>query len=175
MTRRIDVAVFDSEASLVDAARSCRAHGFEVVDVLSPHPVHGIDEIVGIRRTRLPVVTLTAGAIGFGLGTWLQFWTASTDWPVNVGGKPWDSMAAFLPVTFELTVLFAGLATVAALLIRCRLKSGARVRIDGLGVTDDRYALLVASPAGSRTASEMDVLWTGLGAERSFATSEEGR
>lgn len=175
MTRRIDVAVFRSEALLLGAARSCRAKGLEIVDVLSPHPVHGIDDIIGIRRTRLPIVTLTAGAAGFALGTWLQFWTASTDWPVNVGGKPWNSMAAFLPVTFELTVLGAGLATVAALLIRSRLKPGGKVDLEGLGVTDDRYALLVASPAGSRTAPEMDALWAALGADRSFATTEEGR
>lgn len=175
MTRRIDVAVFASESLLLAAARACRARGLDVVDVLSPHPIHGIDDVAGIRRTRLPAVTLAAGAAGFGLGTWLQSWTSSTDWPVNVGGKPWDSAPAFLPVTFELTVLFAGLATAAALLVRSRLRPGASARLADLGATDDRYVLLVASPAGSRTAEEFARLWAELGAERSSTTSEDER
>lgn len=177
MTRRIDVAVFRAEEGLLAAARTCRAQGLEVVDVLSPHPIHGLDEIAGIPRTRIPAITLAAGATGFALGTWLQFWTSATDWPVNVGGKPWNSMAAFLPVTFELTVLFAGLATVAALLVRCRLRPGARTRLPSAalaaGATDDRYVLLVASPVGAHTASEMERLWAEVGAERSFADTDE--
>ena len=172
MTRRIDGGVFASEASLLAAASACRGRGLEIVDVLSPHPIHGIDEVAGIRRTRLPVVTLCAGIVGFAGGTWLQFWTSATDWPIDVGGKPWNSMAAFLPVTFELTVLCAGLATVAALFLRTRLRPGRLPRLPDLGATDDRYVLLVAGAAGTHTAGEMERLWTGLGAERGFATEE---
>lgn len=172
MTRRIDVAVFTSEAALLGAVRTCREQEFEIVDVRSPHPVHGLDEAAGIRRTRLPVVTLVAGIAGFSLGTWLQFWTSSTDWPIDVGGKPWDSMAAFLPVTFELTVLAAGLATVAALFIRCRLRPAGRATLTELGTTDDRYALLVASPMGHRTAEEIRALFQALGAESGHVVSE---
>ena len=172
MTRRIDVAVFGSEDGLLDAARTCRASGLEIVDVRSPHPIHGLDEVAGIRRTRLPVVTLVAGACGFALGNWLQFWTSAQDWPLDVGGKPWDSMPAFLPVTFELTVLFAGLATVAALLVRSRLGPGRPVTLGDLGTTDDRYALLVASPMGAHTSRDMQVLWAQVGAERSFETED---
>jgi hypothetical protein len=170
MTRRVDVGVFSDEHAFLDAARACRGHGLEIVDARSPHPVHGFDDVAGIRRTRLPVATLVAGIAGFSLGTWLQFWTSATDWPVDVGGKPWDSMPAFLPITFELTVLFAGLTTVAALLVRSRLRPGASPSLDGLGTTDDRYALVVASPMGAHTAHEMRALWRTLGAERSFET-----
>jgi ActD protein len=177
MTRRIDVAVFADEHVLVDAARACREQGLDIVDVLSPHPVHGIDEVAGIRRTRLPAVTLAAGATGFALGTWFQLWTSAKDWPVDIGGKPWNSMAAFLPVTFELTVLFAGLATVAALFLRSRLRPGraprAPAEVLAAGVTDDRYALLVASPMGAHTAADMERLWARLGAESSHASFDE--
>ena len=172
MTRRIEGAVFRSEADVVGAARACRGRGIEIVDVLSPHPLHGIDDIVGIRRTRLATITLAAGAAGFALGTWLQVWTSAVDWPLDVGGKPWNSMPAFLPVTFEITVLFAGLATVAALLIRCRLLPGRRAKWTGLGVTDDRYALLVAPPPGSQAQDQRDAFWGALGAERSFVAEE---
>jgi hypothetical protein len=169
-SRRTDAAVFRSEDGFLHAARVCRERGFEIVDARTPHPVHGFDEIAGISRTRLPAATLAAGIVGFSLGTWLQVWTSATDWPVDIGGKPWNSMAAFLPVTFELTVLFAGLTTVAALLLRTRLRPGRKVALEGLGATDDRYALLVASPAGARTADEMATLCSALGAERWLET-----
>ncbi len=174
MTRRIDVGVFASEESFLDAARACRADGFEIVDARSPHPVHGFDDIAGIRRSRLPAATLAAGIAGFALGTWLQLWTSAKDWPVDVGGKPWNSMPAFLPVTFELTVLCAGLTTVAVLLVRSRLRPGRAPSLAELRTTDDRYALLVASPMGARTASEMGRLWAELGAE-SWSVTEETR
>lgn len=164
--RRIDVGLFADEATFLRATTACRSRGFEVVDALTPHPVHGFDDVAGIRRSRLPAATLVAGIAGFGLGTWLQVWTSTHDWPVNVGGKPWDSMPAFLPVTFELTVLCAGLTTVAVLLCRSKLRPGRRAWTPDPRVTDDRYALLVASPAGSHREDEMAALWRGLGAER---------
>ena len=175
MTRRIDVGVFAAEDAFLCAARACRARGFEIVDARSPHPVHGFDDVAGIRRTRLPAATLVAGIVGLSLGTWLQVWTSTTDWPVDVGGKPWDSLTAFLPVTFELTVLAAGLTTVAVLLVRSRLRPGRVPTLAGLGTTDDRYALLVASPTGAHTAGEMRALWRELGAEISSETTEERR
>jgi len=172
VTRRIDVGVFADEERFLDAARACRGRGFEIVDARSPHPVHGFDEIAGVRRTRLPAATLGAGVAGFALGTWLQFWTSAQDWPVDVGGKPWNSMPAFLPITFELTVLCAGLTTVAVLLLRSRLRPGGAPTLAGLGTTDDRYALLVASPMGAHTASEMRAFWRALGAESSLDTED---
>jgi len=173
-SRRIDVAVFASEDAFLDAARACRVRGFEIVDARSPHPVHGFDEIAGIRRTRLPAATLVAGIVGLSLGTWLQFWTSAKDWAIDVGGKPWNSMPAFLPITFELTVLCAGLTTVAVLLVRSGLRPGRVASLAEFGTTDDRYALLVASPMGAHTAGEMRVLWRELGAE-SVAETEDAR
>jgi hypothetical protein len=173
VTRRVDVGVFDAEARLLAAVRECRARGLEIVDVRSPYPIHGIDEPAGVRRSRIAAATLVAGLFGFGLGTWLQAWTSATDWPLDVGGKPWDSQPAFLPVTFELTVLCAGLATVAALLLRSRLRPGRAPSFPDLGVTDDRFALVVASPQGAHTTREMEDLWARLGAVRTL--SEEAQ
>lgn len=174
MTRRVDVGVFCAEDDFLAAARACKERGLEVVDARSPHPVHGFDDIAGIRRTRLPAATLAAGIAGFSLGTWLQVWTSASDWPVDVGGKPWNSMPAFLPVTFELTVLFAGLTTVAVLLVRSRLRPGPAPALAALRTTDDRYALFVASPMGAHTAKEMAALWRELGAE-TWLTTETSR
>jgi hypothetical protein len=172
MTQRVEAAVFTSEEALVAAARECRARGIVIVDVHSPHPVHGIDDIVGIRRSRISTVTLVGGVAGLSLGMWFQYWTSATDWPLDVGGKPFDSLPAFMPVAFELTVLFAGLATVAALLIRSRLRPGRTPRLADAGVTDDRFALLVAPKAGDVTSRDLVSLWNRFGAERAFVVEE---
>lgn len=172
MTQRVEAAIFTSEHALLAAARECRARGIAIVDVHSPHPVHGIDDVVGIRRSRIATVTLVAGATGLSLGLWLEYWTSATDWPLDVGGKPFDSLPAFVPVAFELTVLFAGLSTVAALLVRSRLRPGRAPRLADAGVTDDRFALLVAPRAGDVTSRDLASLWRRFGAERTFAVEE---
>ena len=172
MTQRVEAAVFTSEEALVAAAKECRARGIEIVDVHSPHPIHGIDDVVGIRRSRISAVCLAGGVAGLSLALWLQYWTSATDWPLDVGGKPFDSLPAFVPVSFELTVLFAGLATAAALLIRSRLRPGRAPRLADAGVTDDRFALLVAPRAGEATSRDLGALWRRLGAERAFAVEE---
>ncbi len=172
MTQRVEAAIFTSEDALLAAARECRARGIEIVDVHSPHPIHGIDDVVGIRRSRISTVTLVAGAAGLSFGLWLQYWTSATDWPLDVGGKPFDSLPAFVPVAFELTVLFAGLSTVAALLVRSRLRPGRAPRLAGAGVTDDRFALLVAPKAGDVTSRDLATLWERFGAECAFAVED---
>jgi hypothetical protein len=72
-----------------------------------------------------------------------QFWTSAFDWPVNVGGKPANSTLAFLPVTFEITVLVGGLATVLAFFLRTRLRPGAKARLLEQGITNDRFVIVL--------------------------------
>ena len=98
---------------------------------------------MGLRHTRLPLITLFMALAGAGLKIWFEYWTTAIDWPINVGGKPWDSLPAFLPVTFEVMVLFAGVGTVAALLISRRLLPGRQAKMPVEGVTDNRFALVL--------------------------------
>jgi len=147
--RRLHIAVFADEHDFLAAARDCVRAGSAVVEAYTPHAVHGLDGVMGIRRSRLPYVTLAGGLCGLAFGLWLQYWTSATDWPLDVGGKPFDSFPAFVPVAFEMTVLFAGLATVAGVLMRSRLHPGRRAaRVIG-HVTDDRFALVVADRDGA--------------------------
>ncbi len=134
---------FEDERDLLDAARECKARGIPIADVVTPYPIHGIDEVLGIKRSRLPWVTLIGGAIGASAGLGFQYWSSASDWPVNVGGKPFDSLPAFIPVGFEMTVLIAGLSTALFLLIRCCLWPGKKP-VPGLERTsDDRLALIL--------------------------------
>ncbi len=137
------VAVFDSEEALLGAVKAARAAGLEVRDAFTPFAVHGLDEAMELRSSRLPWVCFGAGMTGGALALSFQIWTAASSWPLNVGGKPFVSLPAFIPVTFELTVLFAAIASVVTFFGRSRLWPGKRGEVL-LRVTDDRFALVVA-------------------------------
>lgn len=146
MRANILVATFPDSHDLVRAVRTARRELFRVYDVFAPFPVHGLDEAMGIRRTRLPKITLAAGLTGLATALTLQFYTNVLDWPLNVGGKPDNSTLAFVPISFELTVLFAGLITVAAFLLRARLYPGKKPWLVTPGITDDTFALVLRRP-----------------------------
>jgi hypothetical protein len=149
---------FGDEASLLAAVRLARQQGLAVDDVFAPYPVHGLDEAMGLARTRLPYVTLLGGMVGMAAAIGLQVWTAVVDWPLNVGGKPANSALAILPITFELTVLLAGLSSAAAFIVRSRLHHPlAPVRHLAPGVTDDTF-VLVLDPAGAHAEAARQLL-----------------
>jgi hypothetical protein len=111
--------IFLDESKVVEAARQVRASGFTKFDAISPYPIHGMEEACGIKRSAIPYVTFTAGCVGLLLGLALVYYTAVVDWPINIGGKPLFSLPAFVPILFELTILFAALSSVAALFVFC--------------------------------------------------------
>lgn len=143
MSRRVLVVAFASEDDLLAATRAVRAAGLRVLDTFTPYPVHGLPEAMGLSRSRLPVLCFVAAVVGAALKLWFEYWTATVDWPVNVGGKPWNSLPAFIPVTFEVMVLSAGLTTVLAFLVIGRLRPGKKPLLLAPGITDDRFVLAV--------------------------------
>ena len=108
--RRYVVAEFAAEAPLLDAARTLRAEGQTELDLHSPVPLHGSDEALGLKRSIIPRIALVAGLIGAVTGYVMQWYLVGVDFPINVGGRPPHSPPAFIPVTFELGVLFAALS-----------------------------------------------------------------
>lgn len=137
------VATFGDERGLLNAVRAVRARGLRVHDVYSPYPIHRLDAALGIGRSRLPLATLAGGVLGLLSSLAFEFYAAVLDWPLNVGGKPDNSTLAFIPVAFEITILGAGLATVAALILRCGLRPTPRTPVVDRSATDDRFALVV--------------------------------
>jgi len=176
MSNRVILASFADQHDALEAVRSLRAAGIAVRDVYSPHAIHGMDEALGLRPTRLTWVCFVCGAIGlFGMLRF-QNWANAVDWPINVGGKPWNSLPAEAPVAFEMWVLLAAFGSVLACLAICRLYPGKRVAAAAARVTDDRYAVAVdASPAITR--AELRRLLAASGAvdieEQVVATEEE--
>jgi hypothetical protein len=139
--REFIVARFRDEQRLVDAVRAVRSCGMRVYDVYAPYAVHGLDDAMALRRSRLSIATLAGGFSGLVLALALEFYTAVIDWPLNVGGKPDNSTLAFIPIAFEMAVLGAGLATFAAFLARCRLLPTTRARCADLSATDDVFVI----------------------------------
>ncbi len=108
---------FADDAALLAAARTLRARRAGAqLDIHSPYPIHGSDEALGLRRSTVPMVALAAGVTGAITGYLLQWYTVAWDWPLNVGNRPPHSAPAFIPVTFELGVLFSALSIFLGLL-----------------------------------------------------------
>jgi hypothetical protein len=164
MHRKFLVATFADADSLLSAVAPVRRENYRLYDVYAPYPVHGLDEAMGIKRSRLPLISLGAGMCGLAFALGLQFYANVLDWPLNVGGKPDNSTLAFIPISFELTVLFAGLATVGAFLLRARLYPGKPAELAAPGVTDDVFALVLRKPNTESAVEKARAIFTACGA-----------
>lgn len=134
--------IWTDEHQVVEAARRIHSMGFTKFDAITPYPVHGMEEACGIKRSPIPYVTFGAGMFGLLFALWLTWWTSAVNWPVNVGGKPFFSLPAFIPILFELTVLFAALSSVAALFYYCKLPQIDPPVIDP-DLTSHKFAIFV--------------------------------
>jgi hypothetical protein len=110
------LAEFANPHDLLEAARRTHNGGFKCVEAYCPFPIHGLPEALGKRHTRVPMITLIGGVIGAGGGFFMQWYSSAIDYPINIGGRPYNSWPAFIPITFELGVLCAGLAAVLGML-----------------------------------------------------------
>jgi len=106
------VAEFADADSVLAAAHKAAEAGYTVMDAYSPVPVHGLDAALGRKPSKLPWMVFAGGVTGCLVGFGMQVWMAHVDYPWNVGGRPTISWPAFIPVTFELTILFSALTTV---------------------------------------------------------------
>jgi hypothetical protein len=116
------LAEFRSPQALLDAVDKAQAEGYSRMDAFTPYPVEAVSEAIEHhKRSRVPLLVLCGGLTGACVGFGLQLWAASTAYPMNIGGRPLNSWPAFIPVTFELTVLFAAFSAVFGMIILNRL------------------------------------------------------
>ncbi len=110
------LAEFEDPTALVAAAQRAHGEGYQCMDAYSPFPIEELHEALGAHHTRLPLVVLIGGILGGSSGYALQYWASAIAYPINVGGKPFHSWPAFIPVTFECTILGAALFAVLGML-----------------------------------------------------------
>ena len=106
------LAEFDSSTDLVYATKAAYAAGYRKMDAYSPFPIEEASEALGFHKSRVPLIVLLGGLLGGLSGFGLQYWINVISYPLNIGGKPYDSWPAFIVPTFEMTILFAGLSGV---------------------------------------------------------------
>lgn len=162
-TKKVVAGIWLEEKALVDAARKAREMGIEKLEAISPYPMHDIDAALGIPRSVIPYVTLIFGLCGFSFGVWFTWWTSAVDWPLIIGGKPMWSLAAFIPVIFETTVLFAALSSVAAMIVLGGLPKVDPPIIDP-DLTCHKFALFVTEDSSSYDVQKLTEVFKSLGA-----------
>jgi hypothetical protein len=145
MANKVIYAVYEDPELLKGAARKLVTAGVKVRDVFSPFPVHGIDPILGLKRTRLGIVSFMFGSFGLSLALLGTYYMMIYDWPMDIGGKPneyfYQNIAAFVPVLFEFTVLCAAHGMAITYLIRNKTLPGMPARNPDPRSTNDKFII----------------------------------
>jgi hypothetical protein len=137
------VGVFTDEDVLVQAVENIRDKGVKIHEVYTPFPVHGLDEALGYKRSRLPIAAFLFGLTGTSLALLMQIWMLGYDWPMIIGGKNFASLPPFIPVTFELTVLLSAFGMVGTFFIVSDMKPYKYPRQFDLRSTDDKHIMAI--------------------------------
>ncbi|WP_200975954.1 DUF3341 domain-containing protein [Echinicola sp. 20G] len=154
------LGIYDDEDVLKDAVTKVRQSGVKIHEVYTPYPVHGLEDVLGYRRSRLPIAAFLFGMLGTCLALTMQLLMMAVDWPMIIGGKDHAPIPDFIPVTFELTVLLASFGMVGVFMISSNLKPWGQPRIFDLRSTDDKHvmAIDIANNASIEEAKIKEVL-----------------
>jgi hypothetical protein len=139
--RNILFGLYDDEEKLLDAVKAANADHLDIDEVYTPFPVHGLDPLLGLEESRLHQAGFVFGSIGCLFGFGFMTWVFTRDWPIIFGGKPYWSVPAFIPITFELTVLFASVGMVLVFYTVCGLAPWAETRRLHDRITDDKFCI----------------------------------
>ncbi len=157
------VGIYEDEDVLLSAVKKIRASGVKIHEVFTPYPIHGLDEALGYKRSRLPIAAFMFGFLGTALALLMQSYMMATDWPMIIGGKNYMSVT-FVPVTFELTVLLSALGMVGTFLIVSNMKPWSKPRIFDERSTDDKHVMAVDLDVNKATSDEITKILSESGA-----------
>lgn len=155
--------IFLTEGKVVNAARKVREAGYSKLEAISPYPIHAMEEACAIKRSPIPYMTFLAGIVGMLVALALTYYTSVIDWPINIGGKPLFSLPAFIPIIFELTILFAALSSVGLFLYLCGMPAIGVPPIDK-DLTCNKFAIFVPDTDKNYNFETLDRMFKDLGA-----------
>ena len=156
-------AMYDDDAALLHGAEKLVEKGVRIKDVFSPFPIHGIDPVIGIRKTRLAVCAFIYGLSGMILALAGMYYFMIQDWPMNIGGKPnysfYQNIPAFIPITFEITVLCTAHGMAITYFLRNKTLPGIAAKNPDPRTTDDKFVMEIeTADAGMDEASLIEAL-----------------
>ena len=168
MSDKVLYVMYDDDEVLKNSAKQLVAKGVKISEVFSPFPIHGIDPIIGIKNTRLGIMAFLYGLTGLTLATVGMRYFMIVDWPMNIGGKPnfsyLDNMLAFVPISFEFTVMCAAHGMAITYLLRNKTLPGMPAQNPDPRTTDDKFVMEIRLSENNKvTEAELDGMLQEIG------------
>lgn len=170
--KKFIVGSFDDEAVLFPAVKSVRKSGYKIHEIYTPFPIHGLDKAMGLRDTSLHTAGFIYAAIGTATALGFISWALAVDWQIVFGGKPFFSLPAWIPIMFELTVLFSSVGMVLTFCYLCQLAPFVKKDHFNLRSTDDLFVMVLESTTRTNEAETIAFLES-LGAKDVKAVYKE--
>ena len=160
MADKILHALYDDDDKLMDAVKDLKASNFYIDEVYTPFPVHGLDKALGLKPTRLAILSFIYGCIGFSFAIFMMNYIMIVDWPQNIGGKPsfsfLENLPAFIPVSFEFSVFCAAHGMVITYLLRNGTLPGMPATNPDPRTTDDKFVMEITTDTNSMNAQDLE-------------------
>ncbi len=163
-------AVFNHGDDLIQAVEKVRIKGIEVIDCYTPYPVHGLDLAMGIKRSRLPIGAFICAMLGLTCAVSLQYYTMGYDWPIIIGGKPYVGLPSWIPVTFELSILFTAYGMGILFFIKSRMLHGMEADLIDLRQTDNKLIMAININGAEKLNDVEDLLKSNGATEIKYAS-----
>jgi len=145
MASKVIHAIYTDDDLLLQAVKQTRAANYDILEVFTPFPVHGLDKAVGLAPTRIAITSFLYGITGLGVAILMMNYMMISDWPQNIGGKPsfsfYQNMPAFIPIMFELTVFFAAHLMVLTFYMRSKIWPFKKAENPDIRTTDDHFLM----------------------------------
>jgi len=172
--KKFVVGCFDDEQVLFPAVKKVRKAGYKIHDVYTPFPVHGLDHAMGLRETSLHTAGFIYGITGTTTALSCISWILVKDWPLNIGGKPHFALPAWIPITFELTVLFAAVGMVITFCYLCNLAPFVKKHVFHPRATDDLFVMAIECTDKTNDAEVQAFLQSAGATEVNVQNAESG-
>jgi len=140
-SKKVLFGLYNDEEDLKSAIKVANDGHLDIMDVYTPFPVHGLDPVLGLKESRLHYLGFIYGATGASFGFLTMSWIFTRDWPIMFGGKPYWSVPAFIPITFEMTVLFAAWGMTITFYTICGMWPGVKAKTLDDRITDDKFCV----------------------------------
>ncbi|MDE3143591.1 MAG: DUF3341 domain-containing protein [Bacteroidota bacterium] len=172
--KKFVVGCFDDEANLFPAVKKVRTAGYKIHDVYTPFAVHGLDHEMGLRETSLHTAGFIYGITGTATALSFISWVLTSDWPLNIGGKPHFALPAWIPIIFELTVLFAAVGMVLTFCYLCQLSPFIKKHHFHARATDDLFVMVIETTEKTNVDDLKAFLANAGAVETDVQIAEEG-